>query len=226
MFPPEPVTSTPEEARRWEIAVSAATLCSECSEPSGSRRPGVRPRRSSPALRLGHPDRLVEVARRAAESLTRSGQAVSICAAHTDRRPRRALWRGLIARSSSLERNPLEEVHPRGHRCGGRNHGGRGFGRFGGRAPGPLPAPVHDDHGHSAEGSRSTQWNDIWTHAYNVTLNPCDGSFTGTGTLNGTPSRWDSRGFGASRRSRARSTVTARSVSPGRAPRRTVLLTR
>ena len=40
-----------------------------------------------------------------------------------------------------------------------------------------------------------TQWTDIWTHAYNVTLNPCDGSFTGTGTLNGTPSQWDSRGF-------------------------------
>jgi hypothetical protein len=33
------VTSTPEEARRWEIAVSAATLCSECSEPSGIADP-------------------------------------------------------------------------------------------------------------------------------------------------------------------------------------------
>ena len=49
------------------------------------------------------------------------------------------------------------------------------------------------------------QWDDVWTHTYNVTLNPCDGSFTGigsqvgdingpygtqtiTGNLDGTPS--------------------------------------
>jgi hypothetical protein len=32
------------------------------------------------------------------------------------------------------------------------------------------------------------QWTDIWTHTYNVTLNPCDGSFTGTGSESGTGS--------------------------------------
>jgi hypothetical protein len=26
------------------------------------------------------------------------------------------------------------------------------------------------------------QWNDVWTHTYNVTLNPCDNSFSGTGS--------------------------------------------
>ena len=30
------------------------------------------------------------------------------------------------------------------------------------------------------------QWGNVWTHTYNVTLNPCDGSFSGTGTLSGT----------------------------------------
>ena len=30
------------------------------------------------------------------------------------------------------------------------------------------------------------QWDNVWTHTYNVTLNPCDGSFSGTGTLSGT----------------------------------------
>jgi hypothetical protein len=30
------------------------------------------------------------------------------------------------------------------------------------------------------------QWNDVWTHTYNVTLNPCDNSFSGVGTLSGT----------------------------------------
>jgi hypothetical protein len=31
------------------------------------------------------------------------------------------------------------------------------------------------------------QWTNVWTHTYNVTLNPCDpGSFSGTGTLTGT----------------------------------------
>ena len=27
------------------------------------------------------------------------------------------------------------------------------------------------------------QWTNVWTHTYNVTLNPCDGSFSGTGSL-------------------------------------------
>ncbi len=26
------------------------------------------------------------------------------------------------------------------------------------------------------------QWDNVWTHTYNVTLNPCDGSFSGTGS--------------------------------------------
>ena len=30
------------------------------------------------------------------------------------------------------------------------------------------------------------QWDDVWKHTYNVTLNPCDGSFTGTGQAIGT----------------------------------------
>ena len=30
------------------------------------------------------------------------------------------------------------------------------------------------------------QWQNVWTHTYNVTLNPCDGSFSGTGSLSGT----------------------------------------
>ena len=30
------------------------------------------------------------------------------------------------------------------------------------------------------------QWQNIWTHTYNVTLNPCDGSFSGIGSLSGT----------------------------------------
>jgi hypothetical protein len=30
------------------------------------------------------------------------------------------------------------------------------------------------------------QWNDVWTHTYKVTLNPCDNSFTGTGEAVGT----------------------------------------
>jgi hypothetical protein len=32
------------------------------------------------------------------------------------------------------------------------------------------------------------QWDDVWTHTYNVTLNPCDGSFTGIGSISGTGS--------------------------------------
>ena len=30
------------------------------------------------------------------------------------------------------------------------------------------------------------QFNNVWTHTYNVELNPCDDSFSGTGTLMGT----------------------------------------
>src|SRR3954454_24693573 len=30
------------------------------------------------------------------------------------------------------------------------------------------------------------QWNTVWTHTYDVTLNPCDGSFSGVGLLSGT----------------------------------------
>jgi hypothetical protein len=30
------------------------------------------------------------------------------------------------------------------------------------------------------------QWGNVWTHTYNVTLNPCDGSFSGVGSLSGT----------------------------------------
>jgi opacity protein-like surface antigen len=30
------------------------------------------------------------------------------------------------------------------------------------------------------------QWQDVWTHTYTVTLNPCDSSFTGTGSVSGT----------------------------------------
>ena len=30
------------------------------------------------------------------------------------------------------------------------------------------------------------QWTNVWTHTYTVTLNPCDGSFTGTGSVSGT----------------------------------------
>jgi hypothetical protein len=30
------------------------------------------------------------------------------------------------------------------------------------------------------------QWQNVWTHTYNVELNPCDGSFAGTGSLSGT----------------------------------------
>ena len=29
------------------------------------------------------------------------------------------------------------------------------------------------------------QWDNVWTHSYNVTVNPCDGTFTGTGTVSG-----------------------------------------
>ena len=35
------------------------------------------------------------------------------------------------------------------------------------------------------------QFDDVWTHTYNVTVNPCDGSFTGTGTVVGTD-QWPS----------------------------------
>ena len=30
------------------------------------------------------------------------------------------------------------------------------------------------------------QWQNVWTHTYTVELNPCDGSFSGTGSLSGT----------------------------------------
>ena len=30
------------------------------------------------------------------------------------------------------------------------------------------------------------QWTNVWTHTYNVTLNPCDGSFSGVGSQKGT----------------------------------------
>jgi hypothetical protein len=30
------------------------------------------------------------------------------------------------------------------------------------------------------------QWTNVWTHTYTAELNPCDGSFTGTGSLSGT----------------------------------------
>ena len=30
------------------------------------------------------------------------------------------------------------------------------------------------------------QFGNVWTHTYNVTLNPCDGSFSGTGSFKGT----------------------------------------
>ncbi len=30
------------------------------------------------------------------------------------------------------------------------------------------------------------QFTDAWTHTYNVTVNPCDGSFSGTGSVSGT----------------------------------------
>jgi hypothetical protein len=29
------------------------------------------------------------------------------------------------------------------------------------------------------------QWDNVWTHSYNVTVNPCDGTFTGTGHVSG-----------------------------------------
>ena len=29
------------------------------------------------------------------------------------------------------------------------------------------------------------QWDNVWTHNYNVTVNPCDGTFTGTGHVSG-----------------------------------------
>ena len=29
------------------------------------------------------------------------------------------------------------------------------------------------------------QWTNVWTHTYNVELNPCDGSFSGVGSLRG-----------------------------------------
>ena len=38
------------------------------------------------------------------------------------------------------------------------------------------------------------QFNDVWTHTYTLTLNPCDGSFTGSGSVSGTPSASDPRG--------------------------------
>ena len=30
------------------------------------------------------------------------------------------------------------------------------------------------------------QWDNVWTHTYNVVLNPCDGSFSGVGSMSGT----------------------------------------
>jgi hypothetical protein len=30
------------------------------------------------------------------------------------------------------------------------------------------------------------QWQNVWTHTYNVELNPCDGSFSGVGSVSGT----------------------------------------
>ena len=30
------------------------------------------------------------------------------------------------------------------------------------------------------------QWNNVWTHTYKVELNPCDGSFSGVGSMSGT----------------------------------------
>jgi hypothetical protein len=30
------------------------------------------------------------------------------------------------------------------------------------------------------------QWTNVWTHTYTVTLNPCDGSFSGVGSVHGT----------------------------------------
>jgi len=30
------------------------------------------------------------------------------------------------------------------------------------------------------------QWSNVWTHTYTATLNPCDGSFSGVGSLSGT----------------------------------------
>src|SRR5436190_16975409 len=29
------------------------------------------------------------------------------------------------------------------------------------------------------------QWDNVWTHDYKVTVNPCDGTFTGTGKVDG-----------------------------------------
>ena len=40
-----------------------------------------------------------------------------------------------------------------------------------------------------------SQWKDVWTHTYNVTLNPCNNTFTGTGSVFGTASTNDPRGF-------------------------------
>ena len=29
------------------------------------------------------------------------------------------------------------------------------------------------------------QWDNVWTHNFNVTVNPCDSTFTGTGSVSG-----------------------------------------
>ena len=80
---------------------------------------------------------------------------------------------------SGIERSPLiarkteersEEDHPRGRRRGGRNHGSR-LVRLGWR--GALPdADWHVD-------CRLVEHRVV--HTFNVVVNPCDGSFTGTG---------------------------------------------
>jgi hypothetical protein len=30
-----------------------------------------------------------------------------------------------------------------------------------------------------------SQWDNVWTHSYTITVNPCDNTFSGTGTLSG-----------------------------------------
>jgi hypothetical protein len=54
---------------------------------------------------------------------------------------------------------------------------------LGGR--GAVPDAVHDAHGRAA-GKRVRSGDNVWTHTYNVTLNPCDGSFSGVGSQVGT----------------------------------------
>ena len=65
-----------------------------------------------------------------------------------------------------------EEDHPRGRRCGGRNHGSRLV---------RLGAPGRNERYQTQTGKLNVEVSTGYFHTFDVAVNPCDGSFTGTG---------------------------------------------